>query len=129
MWGSASAWGSSNTVIDSVQVKSVSKGSRGKSVTILQEALLEIGRGLNIKNSGGADGSFGSGTEKDVKQFQAIMGLTQDGIVGSRTWEALANAQNAQRDNAFPPQELVAYTITGSAIPSSGSITPDSPTT
>ena len=59
----------SNAVIDAISVKTVSSGSKGKSVTILQEALLEIGRGLNIKNTGGADGGFGAGTKKDLEEW------------------------------------------------------------
>jgi N-acetyl-anhydromuramyl-L-alanine amidase AmpD len=54
------------------------KGSRGKEVKQLQEAL-----GI------GADGIFGSGTEASVKQFQKDNGLVVDGVVGSKTWEAI----------------------------------------
>ena len=54
------------------------KGSKGKEVKQLQEAL-EIG----------ADGIFGSGTEAAVKKFQKDNGLVADGIVGSKTWEAI----------------------------------------
>ena len=54
------------------------KGSKGKEVKQLQEAL-----GI------GADGIFGSGTETAVKKFQKDNGLGADGIVGSKTWEAI----------------------------------------
>jgi hypothetical protein len=54
------------------------KGSKGKEVKQLQEAL-EIG----------ADGIFGSGTESAVKKFQKSNGLVADGIVGSKTWETI----------------------------------------
>jgi len=54
------------------------KGSKGKEVKQLQEAL-----GI------GADGIFGSGTEAVVKKFQKDNGLGADGIVGSKTWEAI----------------------------------------
>ena len=54
------------------------KGSRGKDVKILQEA-------LRIS----ADGIFGSGTEAAVKKFQKENGLVADGIVGRKTWECL----------------------------------------
>ena len=54
------------------------KGSKGKEVKQLQEAL-EIG----------TDGIFGSGTELAVKKFQKENGLGADGIVGRKTWEAI----------------------------------------
>ena len=125
MWETQSVWNapSGNVVMDQVKVKTVSKGSSGTSVKILQNALLEIGRGLNIKKSGGADGQFGNNTKKDVVEFQSLMDLEADGVAGSKTWSALGRAQNAQRETAFPPQNLVAYVVSGSAI------TPKSPTT
>jgi len=75
-------WGQTDTVIDSFAVNQVSRGDKGESVRTLQSALLEIGRGLNIKNSGGADGSFGRGTEKDVLDFQKLMGLSRKTNMG-----------------------------------------------
>ena len=45
----------------------------------------ELQRALGI----GADGIFGKGTEASVKQFQKDNNLTVDGLVGSRTWEAI----------------------------------------
>ena len=50
------------------------KGSRGSAVKRLQE-------GLGI----GADGIFGSGTEKAVKDFQTANGLDTDGLAGPET--------------------------------------------
>jgi putative chitinase len=52
----------------------IKKGSKGPTVVALQEA-------LNI----GADGSFGSGTEKALKAWQEENGLTADGIAGPKT--------------------------------------------
>lgn len=66
------------------------KGSSGEYVTLLQTEL--INRGYSC-GSAGADGKFGSGTEKAVKQFQQDHGLTADGIVGPMTWKALDNAK------------------------------------
>lgn len=50
------------------------KGSRGQAVKKLQD-------GLGI----GADGIFGSGTERAVKEFQASHGLDADGLAGPET--------------------------------------------
>ena len=53
-------------------------GSKGDDVKSLQQKL-----GLT------ADGSFGPGTEKAVKEWQAKNGLTADGIVGDASWAKL----------------------------------------
>lgn len=50
------------------------KGARGEGVKLMQEAL-----GI------GADGIFGSGTEKVLKEWQEANGLTADGIAGPAT--------------------------------------------
>lgn len=50
-------------------------GSKGPDVQALQKFL-----GLT------ADGNFGPGTEKAVKDWQAKNGLTADGVVGDGTW-------------------------------------------
>ena len=54
------------------------RGSKGSHVKALQTAL-ELS----------ADGIFGSGTELAVQRFQSENGLTADGIVGIKTWEAI----------------------------------------
>ncbi|THD81389.1 peptidoglycan-binding protein [Aliigemmobacter aestuarii] len=54
------------------------KGTRGETVKKLQSAL-----GI------AADGQFGPGTEKAVKDFQAGHGLTADGIAGPETLAGL----------------------------------------
>ena len=54
------------------------KGSKGKNVILIQQA-------LGIK----ADGVFGAQTEEAVKAWQSSHGLDPDGIVGSLTWQSL----------------------------------------
>ena len=54
------------------------RGSKGSHVKELQTA-------LDIS----ADGIFGSGTELAVRRFQSENGLTADGVVGTKTWEAI----------------------------------------
>ncbi len=53
-------------------------GSKGEDVKKLQEKL-----GLS------ADGSYGPGTEKAVKNWQSANGLKPDGLVGPGTWSKL----------------------------------------
>lgn len=69
-----------------VTLPTLRKGSRGEYVTLLQTKLIQLGYDLSPY---GADGLFGNKTLEAVKAFQANNSLTSDGIVGSRTWEAL----------------------------------------
>lgn len=66
------------------------KGSKGEYVTLLQTKLLQLGYDIGKY---GVDGDFGSATEKAVKAFQKAHGLTQDGVVGTRTWAELDKAE------------------------------------
>ena len=61
-------------------------GSTGNYVIYLQY-------GLHIMccPPGSFDSKFGSGTENAVKKYQGKKGLTQDGIVGDGTWNALVS--------------------------------------
>jgi len=54
------------------------KGAKGEGVKMMQEAL-----GI------GADGDFGPGTERALKEWQAANGLIADGIAGPKTLEKL----------------------------------------
>lgn len=65
------------------------KGDKGEYVTLLQTKL--VNKGYSV-GSYGIDGDFGSATKKAVQQFQRDNGLDPDGVVGSRTWEALNDA-------------------------------------
>jgi len=66
-------WDPSKVVYETVR-----RGSRGPTVTAVQEALGII-----------ADGIFGPGTEAHVKEWQAENGLVADGIVGPKTIAAM----------------------------------------
>lgn len=65
------------------KMDTVKKGSKGRSVKVLQALL----GGLDI------DGDFGALTEKKVLEYQhiAVEGLEVDGIVGPNTWHSLIN--------------------------------------
>jgi hypothetical protein len=73
-----------------VDVKMLSKGSRGDSVRALQ--VLLIGYGYSC-GKWGADGDFGADTEKAVRAYQKKIfpnaPAEWDGIVGSKTWGKL----------------------------------------
>lgn len=58
----------------------------GEDVKDVQSAL--IAKGYSCGNAG-ADGEYGSNTEKAVEAFQKATGLTADGIVGEKTTQAL----------------------------------------
>lgn len=69
-----------------ITLNTLRSGSKGKQVKTLQRLLIIETYDLG---SYGADGSFGSVTEKAVKAFQKKNGLEVDGIVGKDTWSAL----------------------------------------
>lgn len=63
------------------------RGARGQAVADLQDLLSIAGH-----DPGAADGAFGPATEAAVRGFQAVEGLTRDGVVGPLTWAALEHA-------------------------------------
>ena len=67
-------------------MQTLRKGSRGEYVTLMQTKLIQLGYDLAPY---GADGKFGNTTYNAVIKFQHDRGLTPDGIVGQKTWEAL----------------------------------------
>ena len=67
-------------------------GSKGEDVKTLQTKL-----GLT------ADGSFGPGTEKAVKQWQSTNGLTADGIVGDGTWSKMFGSTEVIKEDVVIP--------------------------
>ena len=69
-----------------VGITTLKKGSEGKTVKALQ--ILLIGYGYSC-GSYGADGDFGSATQKAVIAYQKTNGLEADGIVGPMTWAKL----------------------------------------
>lgn len=85
-----------------VQTKkpTIRKGNKNIYVKEAQLKLIQLGYSLGIC---GADGDFGHATEDAVKKFQKDYGLTTDGVIGPKTWEALENADK--------PKEKT-YTVT-----------------
>ena len=72
------------------------RGSSGTAVVTLQLRLEELGF-----DPGGIDGSFGPGTERAVRAFQDLNGLTADGVVGDTTAAALNFDPNTEIPNGF----------------------------
>lgn len=58
-------------------------GDKGLDVRNLQQTLNDKGYNLTV------DGDFGALTQAAVKNFQRANGLTDDGVVGPKTWEKL----------------------------------------
>lgn len=70
-----------------VNMPTLGRGSRGAEVKTAQALLIKkFGISCGIY---GADGEFGSATEKAVKTFQQEQGIPVDGIIGADTWEKL----------------------------------------
>lgn len=101
-WGELKGVNYGNAKPDPVPAESgiptLKKGSKGEYVQLLQTKLIMLGYDLG---SYGADGDFGSKTMAAVKAFQKDSGLTVDGVVGEKTWEALEK-----------PMKAATYTVT-----------------
>ena len=75
-------------------------GSRGASVVEAQRLLNGAGASPRLR----ADGNFGPLTDAAVRQFQARVGLTVDGMIGAReTWPSLRSAQPVVNPPPLPP--------------------------
>ena len=70
-----------------VKMEVLKKGSKGEQVEALQRLLKTHGYGLGSNNP--FDGDFGSMTDTAVRLYQKHNNLTQDGIVGEKTWKHL----------------------------------------
>ena len=77
----------------------IKRGDSGEDVVTIQKRLIE----LNYL-SGSADGSFGSGTEKAVREFQAANGTTETGIIDENTYNALMESSAPAKIIAAAPQ-------------------------
>jgi len=62
---------------------SIGRGAQGDLVVWAQEHLDSAGQHIAV------DGSYGGGTMRAVKRFQSAHGITQTGVIGTKTWRAL----------------------------------------
>lgn len=75
----------------------LSLGDTGPKVEDVQRALNKHGFTVTV------DGDFGPNTEKQVKAFQSSRGLSADGVVGQKTWNALRETAPVQPAPAPAP--------------------------
>ncbi len=68
---------------------SLRTGSRGNEVSLIQRYLNVVLSFFSIQTVITIDGIFGANTQNAVQQYQALFGLTTDGIVGKMTWLSL----------------------------------------
>lgn len=93
----------------------VGRGAVGPAVAELQTLLKRLG----YEQVGAIDGKFGPATEAAVRALQRDLGLSADGIVGPKTWEALETAVTNQQQATLPdtPAAAVAVASTPTAEP------------
>ena len=81
--------------------RTLKKGMKGNDVKALQQALIDLGY-LNDT----ADGAFGQNTYNAVVAFQAVNGLSADGIAGEKTL-TLIESGNALAASEAPPMDYL----------------------
>ena len=97
------------------------KGSSGEDVKQLQKILISLGYDMS---GYGADGQFGSATEKALRKLQAALGVSVDGMYGEKTHAALMDlleregTQGDEGDDASPTR--IRVTASSSAYVRSG---------
>ena len=64
---------------------------RGMSTNDVQ--LLQLALNARFDSGLKADVKFGAATEREVRRYQRMVGLKVDGVVGTRTWERLADGR------------------------------------
>ena len=85
-------------------------GDTGDAVKELQEDLLSLGYALPKY---GADGDFGSETEKAVKRFQSDFNLAVTGVADAETMAAIESAIEAMKE---PEPPKLSVEVTGGSV-------------
>ena len=76
--------------------EAVKRGSSGNTVVEIQNRLIALGY-----LASGADGKFGSGTEKAVKDFQESNQLDASGIVDKATYDKIISVDAREKEEPF----------------------------
>ena len=82
--------------------RTLKKGMSGNDVKRMQQALIDLGY-----LSDAADGAFGQNTKDAVTAFQAVNGLSADGIAGTKTLSLLYSGDALSADKAPPMDYLI----------------------
>ncbi|MGK7925552.1 MAG: peptidoglycan-binding protein [Spirulina sp.] len=85
---------------DPAAARMLTRGMQGNDVSRVQTLLRNQGYAIRYGANGAGRGKFGPQTESAVRAFQQKMGLTPDGIVGSRTLAALQNGVGGRASSA-----------------------------
>lgn len=94
---SGRARSTSTTSNTSTATKSyLSKGDKGEAVKTMQTMLIAVGYSCG---SYGADGDFGSDSDKALRKFQGDYGLTVDGKYGSKSKAKLESVYNQKKSS------------------------------
>ncbi|MEG1195615.1 MAG: peptidoglycan-binding protein [Clostridia bacterium] len=88
--GGGGSGGGGSHPVDVSEFYTVKRGCKGGAVRRLQTWLCDLGYDIGAS---GVDGDFGAATLEAVRRFQEEKGLVADGVVGQRTWAALAEAR------------------------------------
>lgn len=80
------------------------RGDRGINVQIIQFYLNQTAVYVNSIKPVEIDGNFGAATENSVKEFQEYFNLTQDGVVGQKTWEKMQDIYEGIQQGVNVPE-------------------------
>lgn len=69
-------------------------GSTGNNVLIMQDCLNFVIEIYPFYKKISSDGIYGKETSEAVSEFQGMVGLTQDGVIGNKTWNAILTISN-----------------------------------
>ncbi|MDX6254860.1 MAG: hypothetical protein QOJ11_1194 [Frankiales bacterium] len=84
------------------------RGATGEVVRALQRVLATGAPGQWNVSPGAADGIFGPLTEASVRAFQGWGAVSQDGVVGDRTWSVSLHAASATLESVVGLQFVTA---------------------